>query len=677
MKNKLWISILALFTVLCMLPAATGRAENSGTTDFNLNWVLDDAGTLTISGSGPMDDFLVPISVPWFGEEIKKVVIEDGITSIGTNAFNAMGDVLTEVVIPDSVVSIGNSAFRYCAALEKINIPNSVVEIGANAFDSCSGLKTLVIPDSVERIGEYAFHNCSSLVSAIISNNLEDIPNSMFSSCVNLRVVRLGNKTETIGNNAFHGCTSLINMEFPDELYRVGDYAFYGCTSLSTITLGKNTGSFGLDAFVECKALYKVINNSGMTLELGEQYQDTERGGLLYYAFVLVDAEGNMTFPADGWQGNWVKTNDDFLFQVLGDYAFLKGYVGEKDTVTLPESYEGNAYYIQGLRGVKNLIIPDTFTAIDDEAFANAVELVSVTIPGSVKSIGWRAFYNCGSLTDVNLANGLESIQAQAFFDCPYLTKIWLPSTVTSIGDMAFIGEHWTHVLYEGTEQQWDFVSRWNSEAAQPFYDTLRHYECAGSEVSVNVISRPNCVAQGVAEHACSVCQTTVQVLIPQTEHTWQAATCTNPQTCTSCLATLGDPKDPGRQHSWGDGTITKEATCGESGDMTCICTKCSDVKIESIPATGDHSYDGSSDMTCNACGHNRQGSGNGNDNDNGNGNGNGSGNQSGNPSGGAEGDDTKSPGSTIWIILIVLIVLAAAGVVVVMFLKKKKVQAS
>ena len=273
------------------------------------------------------------------------------------------------------------------------------------------------------------------------------------------------------------------------------------------------------------------------------------------------------------------------------------------------------------------------------------------------------------------LENGLESIQAQAFFDCPYLTKIWLPSTVISIGDMAFIGEHWTHVLYEGTEQQWDFISRWNSEASRPFYEALRHYECTGSEVSVNVISRPNCVAQGVAEHACSVCQTTVQVLLPQTEHTWQAATCTNPQTCTSCLATLGDPMDAGREHSWGDGTITKEATCGESGDMTYICTKCSDVKIESIPATGDHSYDGSSDMTCNACGHNRQGSGNGNDN--GNGNGNGSGNQSGNPSGGAEDDDTKSPGSTIWIILIVLIVLAAAGIVVVMFLKKKKVQAS
>ncbi|MED9970071.1 MAG: leucine-rich repeat domain-containing protein [Ruminococcus sp.] len=83
-------------------------------------WTLDDDGTLTISGNGAIADFGSNSTLPW-GKGIKSVVIEEGITSIGSYAFyNCTG--LTNVTIPGSVTSIGKSAFSGCTGLTGVYI---------------------------------------------------------------------------------------------------------------------------------------------------------------------------------------------------------------------------------------------------------------------------------------------------------------------------------------------------------------------------------------------------------------------------------------------------------------------------------------------------------------------------------------------------------------------------
>lgn len=100
--------------------------------------------TLTISGEGEMPDFEGtgdPVC-PWENEKqkIKKVIIEKGVTNIGSSAFKGCLN-LAEVHISKTVKKIGYSAFQGCTALTKIDIPNSVIFVGSSAFAGCRKLQ--------------------------------------------------------------------------------------------------------------------------------------------------------------------------------------------------------------------------------------------------------------------------------------------------------------------------------------------------------------------------------------------------------------------------------------------------------------------------------------------------------------------------------------------------------
>ena len=121
----------------------TGAGTESGSQTWNeddgLTWTLDADGTMTISGEGTMKSYRLDDSPATQKEDsVKKVVIKDGVTSIGDYAFWNCSN-LTSITIPDSVTSIGKSAFESCSQLASIEIPSSVTSIGERAFKSlCS-----------------------------------------------------------------------------------------------------------------------------------------------------------------------------------------------------------------------------------------------------------------------------------------------------------------------------------------------------------------------------------------------------------------------------------------------------------------------------------------------------------------------------------------------------------
>ena len=153
---------LSVFTVVPFAASAAEVTEEtvgatSGTTG-SCRWSLDDEGNLTISGNGAMVDYDATYSndtwittAPW-GANIKSVVIEDSVTSIGSSAFYGCTR-LTSVTIPDSVTNIGGSAFGGCTGLTSVTIPDSVTSIGDDALYGCTGLTSVTIPDSVTSIG--------------------------------------------------------------------------------------------------------------------------------------------------------------------------------------------------------------------------------------------------------------------------------------------------------------------------------------------------------------------------------------------------------------------------------------------------------------------------------------------------------------------------------------------
>ena len=130
----------------------------SGTTG-DCTWILDNDGTLTISGNGAMDDYNPwdNISAPW-GISIKKVVIEYGVTSIGDDAFVGCSS-LKSITIPDSVTNIGSGAFKDCINLTSVTIPDGVTSIYEDAFLNCTSLTSITIPDSVTSMCWGVFDN--------------------------------------------------------------------------------------------------------------------------------------------------------------------------------------------------------------------------------------------------------------------------------------------------------------------------------------------------------------------------------------------------------------------------------------------------------------------------------------------------------------------------------------
>ena len=122
--------------LIALLMGLSAKAESSGTCGPNLKWLLADDGVLTISGIGKMDDYNFHDGSPWKNSGVKRIIIGDGVTTIGDWVFSECRS-LTSVTIPNSVTTIGVGAFSNCSSLTSVTIPNSVTTIGQGAFDNC------------------------------------------------------------------------------------------------------------------------------------------------------------------------------------------------------------------------------------------------------------------------------------------------------------------------------------------------------------------------------------------------------------------------------------------------------------------------------------------------------------------------------------------------------------
>lgn len=290
------------------MASATG-----GTFGENLTWELVD-GVLTISGTGDMAN----ITAPWQGSDFHTVVITDGVTSIGEEAFSGC-KTLTSVQIPDSVTSIGSGAFSNCSALKSIDLPagvtsigsdafrgckkltsvqlpNGVTSIGDEAFGECKALKSIDIPESVTSIGHVAFVDCSSLTSIVIPDGITMIGTAMFMNCNSLSSIYIPDSVTIIASEAFKGCGKLTQIDLPNNLLRIdpnafersgltsviipdsvtqiGSEAFSLCSGLTSVTLSNSITSIGYGMFYRCLRLSSIDIPNGVVSIEGRAFSD-------------------------------------------------------------------------------------------------------------------------------------------------------------------------------------------------------------------------------------------------------------------------------------------------------------------------------------------------------------------------------------------------------------------
>ncbi len=242
-----------------------------GSLDGGLTWNLTKAGTLTISGNGAMPDFSSTGEQPWNknSSQIRKVVIEDGITSIGSGAFWNCG--VLGVEISSSVTTIGNHAFRGSSIIT-VTIPSSVKTIGDSAFRDCQNLSSVDIYEGLEKIEQNAFRACTKLTSIDFPASIGEVGSGSFFQCKALvsAVFAPGSKQVTLGENLFTQCYYLMRVTLPKNIDRIGAGMFQNCLMLPGVEIPQGVDSIGESAFASCNAFTTVlIPDSVTTIEPG------------------------------------------------------------------------------------------------------------------------------------------------------------------------------------------------------------------------------------------------------------------------------------------------------------------------------------------------------------------------------------------------------------------------
>lgn len=374
---KKLISIIFVSVILLAGAFALSLSAETGKCGDNLEWEFSH-NTLVISGVGAMYDYEDPTDAPWYSikEGIPFVIIKEGVTTIGKNAF--YHSYFRDVIIPDSVTEIREGAFTGCR-MTSINIGNGVKVIGEKAFMRCTTLQTLRFGDSIEIIGSDAFYD---------TYRLKDLYIPSVDAWFN---ITFGNKhsnpiqyAESLYINGYEA----RSITFPWDLTDLGDYAFYGCKCLDEIKLNKRLESIGDYCFDNTEAISE-LNLPATLKDIG------------YGAFRYSKELKKINVDADN---PYYKTLDGVLFN--------------KEMTTLIR-FPINS-------DLKEYTVPQGVECIGEYAFYLCTSPESVTLSDSVLAISVDAFDHCTSLRELHFGSGLEYIDGGAFYYCNSLKDIYI-----------------------------------------------------------------------------------------------------------------------------------------------------------------------------------------------------------------------------------------------------------
>lgn len=326
MAMMLCAACLAGVSVTAAIPAnSVAYAEEISPADGTLasgqTWTLDSDGTLTVSGTGNIDGNSER-SYSWYTvrQSVNKVVVEEGITGIGTSAFYDFKN-LTEISLAKTVAYIGDTAFYSCGSLTGIKLPDAVTKIGKNAFMNCEKLAGITLSKNLQSIGKAAFTYCYGLKNVTVPSD-----NAYF--CAADGVLFSKDKTQLLLYPAGRTQTS---YSIPKGVTYIGAYAFHSNQVLEKITFPTSLELTDIDAFYGSKWLKQRQAESNFVVANG----------------ILINAErceGAVTVP-----GNVRK---------IGTWAFYRFMESKVTSVVLPETVTAiteNAWY--GCGGVTSLTI--------------------------------------------------------------------------------------------------------------------------------------------------------------------------------------------------------------------------------------------------------------------------------------------------------------------------------
>ena len=473
----------------------------SGACGTSLTWKVDDAGTLTIDGTGSMSSYSYG-NAPWYTHRtlIKSVVVSDGVTSISSGAFygcsslkemtlpfvgysrtsgnydytslfgyifgtssysggtateqryntnssyrttNYIPTSLTKVTITDAS-TIYYGAFSNCSRIVELNLNDEITRIEDYAFYNCTGIDTFNLPASLVSLGSYAMYNCGSITDIEIPAGVKTINDYTFYSCEKLSNVKFHADITHIGNSAFAECSSLNNVDLPENLTSIGSKAFGYCTNFTSIVIPNKVKTIGDWAFQYCTNVLDVtIGNSTTTIGSGA----FEKLGKITEIIVpnSVTTIGSAAF-------NGCSSLKEMTLPFVGysrtsgnyDYTSLFGYIFGTSSYSggtaTEQRYNTNSSY-----RTTNYI---------------PTSLTKVTITDA-STIYYGAFSNCSRIVELNLNDEITRIEDYAFYGLGMITK--------SANDFVISGK--ILLSYKGTDTQITIPDGIKLIAPRAFYE--------------------------------------------------------------------------------------------------------------------------------------------------------------------------------------------------------------
>ena len=540
----------------------------SGKCGDDITWQLDEAGTLTISGTGEMYNYNGNLSnyAPWNDkrQDVKKVVVKGDVTNIGDWAFWGCGN-LASVSLPDSATRIGSYAF--CSGLSQIVLPKNLTTIESRAFEGCSNLKKIILPDSVTSIGKHAFSNCSSLETVVLS----------------------------------------------DSLISIGDYAFYGDFLLSNIEIPRNVAQIGNLAFAYCNKLKSIPVEEG-------NIHFCSKNGILYNK----DMTKIVCYPAGKTDISQFDIPDRIA--EIGVSAFANCMALR--TIKIPSSVTTiGATAFVNCRNLYSVNIPQSVTSIGSSAFNSCYNISSLVIPEGVESIEYSTFRECHNLAEIWLPSSLKKVGKTAFSWCNSLKDVYYSGSEAQWNEIEFDEEA---DLPNATIHYNSPYIDWTSPSNLKVYDNTNPAVTTGLENSAPVkavaaqsadsgsqvktssfgdlqsgvqyvfvaVRNPDAEEYFAYDNLCYIAQnaadtygslsfsyysdadTVSENLYVMHAHAYVDGVCT--------ICGIADPTyEPPHEHSFGEWTVTTQPTCTEKGMETRTCTRCNASETRDITSLG------------------------------------------------------------------------------------------
>lgn len=373
----------------------------------------------------------------FYNTKITALTLPKTLKKIAGSAFFNLGEYgnpIERIVVPEGVTSIGNNAF-YGSHVNYVELPKqSLTELASSAFYACD-IKGIEILGSVGIVRGSTFYG-SDMGWVVLGEGITEIEESAF---FNTRIgsLKLPNSMRTIGKSAFSACSYLSSLTINEGLATVAEDAFANCASLYKIFNFATKMPQGLEAALSDSG--DRIGNARTTYSVS----DITKNGSVAWGTVAVRSDLNTMFDYKGVR--YLPTAQGATTVMAVDASY-----GMNDTeVALAEKFTDNGkqytvsrvnnYLLCGQTIMTKADVTYPLTSIPDGFVYNAINLKQINIPATVKSIGSYSFANTDSLAEVELPEGLNSIGVAGFYYSG-ITKLTVPSTVALMDNASFAG---------------------------------------------------------------------------------------------------------------------------------------------------------------------------------------------------------------------------------------------